>query len=749
MDAALKSKSLFSQILKYFLVTMILPFLTFFLLYGYAENTLEEQIALSSERTLTQFFALVDNVMDEYSQTCISVGGESVCIQHIAGNLSNPQNNKYSGIKVRNMLNEYRGERFFDILVYFPKMDQVISQRNGTLTAKEYLLSTYGREGFQEERYSPLLNCDSSKPQISTFVGANHQKYLCMNMRWSTIGSPDSEYVVGIVFSPKYLSSLMIQEQLGEDGTLIIYDAQKNLLISGDGITTYDLSDSVDSDTLFESKNENGSYVMLSRPSNAVEGYYAYATDLDGFWKTLSALRLVCLIACGMCLALTVVLIFRGTKKVYSPIDTAVQRAVQMGAEFYDRKEHSEIEFISKILEKNTMERSDLQSRVRKNQSLQHDELVRAMMKGNLEQKESDQAILEEIGMADALGLYRVVLIYIRESVDMDNDMQDFVISNIFEEVSGNNGSGYVVNLAARRYALLVSYNKDADPEAEIEKLRNCQVYLYQQLGFGLVLASGGVHRGRGEIHKSFSEAELAMKYMYLLENADYIDYKDIKNREFSYSSSTESTLSRNIIGFINGKNPQRSGVEFVEEIIRMCNISEAVSMDNVECFKYEMISIINKAFMICEIPDDRKERIQELVLQPTLTKFQRELAQLLEMLREMKQHVSKQETICQKAMEHIGENYADPQFSLTQLGDLLGLSPYYVSRLFKDKYEMTVSDYLAKTRIKKAKEQLASTDMSIREIAEKNGFLSSNIFIRTFKRWEGVTPGFYRAQKK
>lgn len=710
---------------------------------------MQTQIVLSSERMLTQFFALVDNVMDEVSQTCISVGSEDVCVRHIESRLKDAENNKYSSVEVHNMLKEYKNEKFYDVLVYFPQIDQVISITNGTLTSQEYLVSTYGRKILLPDQYSPLLNCNTPRPQIGAFVGADQQTYLCMNMHWSTVGYPEREYVVSIVFDPEYLSSLMIQEHLGEDGTLIIFDAEKNLLISGDGVASYDLTNLSDSDSLFEGKNENGNYMMLSRPSSSVEGYYAYATDLDDFWQTISTLRLVCLIACGMCIILTIVLVLRGTKKVYSPIDTAVQRAVQMGTESYDRNEHSEIEFISRVLEKSSIERTDLQNRVRKHQSLQRDELIRAVMKGEFEQKGSENVFLKEIGMADATGLFCVVMVYVRNSVDMDNAMQDFVISNTFEEVSGVNGCGYVVNLAAKQYALLVNLGQDADAEEEMERLLSCQSYLRQELGLDLVLSSGSVHQGLAEVHRSFTEAELAMKYMYLLEDADYIDYREIKNREFSYSSSTESTLSRNIIGFINGKNPELSGQEFVEEIIGICNISDSVSIDNIECFKYEMISIINKAFMICGIPEGRKERIQELVLQPTMTSFRRELAQLLEMLRDMKRRVSKQETICQKAIEYIGENYADPQFSLTQLGEMLNLSPYYVSRLFKDKYEMTISDCIAKTRVRKAKEQLVDTDLSIKTIAEKNGFLSSNIFIRTFKKWEGVTPGFYRAQKK
>lgn len=114
-----------------------------------------------------------------------------------------------------------------------------------------------------------------------------------------------------------------------------------------------------------------------------------------------------------------------------------------------------------------------------------------------------------------------------------------------------------------------------------------------------------------------------------------------------------------------------------------------------------------------------------------------------------MKQLGTKQEIICLKAMEYILENYSNHQLSVSQLGDELKLSPYYVSKLFKQKYELTVSDFVSKTRIKNVKEQLKSTQMSIKTIAEENGFLSSHSLIRTYKKWEGMTPGAYRRQEK
>ena len=47
--------------------------------------------------------------------------------------------------------------------------------------------------------------------------------------------------------------------------------------------------------------------------------------------------------------------------------------------------------------------------------------------------------------------------------------------------------------------------------------------------------------------------------------------------------------------------------------------------------------------------------------------------------------------------------------------------------------------------RIEEACLQLAATDDSITEIAYRNGFNDLSYFIRTFKKYKGMTPGKYK----
>lgn len=528
---------------------------------------------------------------------------------------------------------------------------------------------------------------------------------------------------------------------------MVIFDAQKQFLLSGNGSENYDISSYDGSNAYMELENGAGGVVLQAVESQIIRCYYAFAMDKDAFWAEVSSLRLVGLITCVLCIALTVILVFRSSRQVYIPIGRAVRRVEQMGVESYDRMQHNEIEFIELMMEKSSSEKLELQRQAKIGKNLQTDQFIHALLAGKLDLHKPDQEILAQAGFPACSDFWCAVLIFVKKRVDMDITTQDFVIQNVFEEVANEHNYGYLVDLEANQYALLLNLTKNVDAEEGMAKLCECQENI-RQLGLELVVASGRVHKGLKNVHLSYEEAELAMKYKYLLDDASYIHYEDISNREFSYTSSMESNLSRDVVYFINGKNPETSGEEFVSGIMDMCDINGASSMDNIECFKYEIFSIINKAFMICGIPESGKDRIAELMIQPTLKDFRIKLAELMELLRDMKKNGSKLENTCLKAMQYIQEKYWDPQLSLTQMGVELNISPYYLSKLFKERYEISISDFLAKVRIQMAKEQLRSTDHSIRMIAEECGFLSSNVFIRVFKKWEGITPGAYREQE-
>jgi YesN/AraC family two-component response regulator len=97
------------------------------------------------------------------------------------------------------------------------------------------------------------------------------------------------------------------------------------------------------------------------------------------------------------------------------------------------------------------------------------------------------------------------------------------------------------------------------------------------------------------------------------------------------------------------------------------------------------------------------------------------------------------------KIKDYITVHYTSPELSLQHLSDKFGLSPRYVSKLFKDTYGEKFVDYVASIRMEKAKERLLESTESVQEIAESVGYATDISFIRTFKRIVGQTPGEFR----
>jgi len=95
--------------------------------------------------------------------------------------------------------------------------------------------------------------------------------------------------------------------------------------------------------------------------------------------------------------------------------------------------------------------------------------------------------------------------------------------------------------------------------------------------------------------------------------------------------------------------------------------------------------------------------------------------------------------------INYIHKNYALYDLSLKKLADEMDISYKYLSDIFKKETGSTFLDYLHDLRNKKAKELLISTEIPISEIGEQIGYLSSNTFIKTFKKLNGITPGEYR----
>ncbi len=97
------------------------------------------------------------------------------------------------------------------------------------------------------------------------------------------------------------------------------------------------------------------------------------------------------------------------------------------------------------------------------------------------------------------------------------------------------------------------------------------------------------------------------------------------------------------------------------------------------------------------------------------------------------------------RALTFIEEHYDDPGICAEMIGEALGVSASYVSRMLKQNTGLGVVDHIHGARLQKVKELLAQTELSLDEIAQQVGFSSRFTLTRSFKRYEEMTPGAWR----
>lgn len=98
-------------------------------------------------------------------------------------------------------------------------------------------------------------------------------------------------------------------------------------------------------------------------------------------------------------------------------------------------------------------------------------------------------------------------------------------------------------------------------------------------------------------------------------------------------------------------------------------------------------------------------------------------------------------------ATSYINENYAK-DISLDELSRELNLSPYYLSKLFKEEVGVTFMEYLTNLKIERAKELLSESMLTMKEICVEIGYADPNYFSRIFKKTVGMTPTEFREGK-
>ncbi|WHX49963.1 response regulator [Paenibacillus woosongensis] len=214
---------------------------------------------------------------------------------------------------------------------------------------------------------------------------------------------------------------------------------------------------------------------------------------------------------------------------------------------------------------------------------------------------------------------------------------------------------------------------------------------------------------------------------------------------------------------------PLMTGIELLEALRREKNEIAAVLLTGFAEFEYaqqglrlgaidyllkpvqqsELIKMAEKALNKARLAKERRKRLQQHFGQLELSEavaangWQGQTSQNQDPL---SLHTSNEYVI--KAVQYIDEHISDV-LTIKDVAQQVHLNPSYFSVLFKEEAGVTFIDYVTRLRMKKAKELLEGSSLSLDAISEQIGLQTTSYFIRMFKRFENMTPKQYRDQMK
>ena len=418
------------------------------------------------------------------------------------------------------------------------------------------------------------------------------------------------------------------------------------------------------------------------------------------------------------------------------------QLAKKMG--YIKNKDEKELEYIENKIEEIQSINLSLQSKILNLRNYQKQKRIKEYLTGITEHL--DLTILNDVSEIFKVDRYRVVIMEIFDIDSIENIFDKFnlskelVLKYFSEEVKCE-----VVGIDYKSIAFILEERLTREELEEVLKCLVSHIDRNFNLKFSLVVTN--VYNDVLQMPKAYRTAKKMLDYKYIYKQNSVIFQDRLKENSFDkyyYPIEVESklilrTLSSNEISvkriideMFNQKSGQVIDKKYVKEfgvllyntlnriLLQLNEVNENI---DIKAYKINEILEINNAV-------DLKNLFQEKILDICkLTKMEEE---------------NDIESVKIKIERYLEENYMI-DISLENLADHLGHSFKYTSVLFKKVMGDNFKNYLSIYRIEKSKEIMQeNSGLRIKDLAELVGYNSSNTFIRTFRKYEGVSPGKY-----
>ena len=248
-----------------------------------------------------------------------------------------------------------------------------------------------------------------------------------------------------------------------------------------------------------------------------------------------------------------------------------------------------------------------------------------------------------------------------------------------------------------------------------------------------------------GDLHHAYAQAQSACEYRLIRGNNSVILSREIEglmddvSLRYIQAFRNQSDIQRHMES--GNYNAIERNINQLFEDIGKSNLSVSL----VRCLYYEIVNMVMRTVSFSFI---KGIDVGRLLSMDTMDELR---AGVLEVYRQacVERQVGKdRKGPVENAIEYIQKHYVQPHLSLDSVAASLDISRSYLSRIFSERMNMPLSEYINRLRIDAACTLMDASNLSIAQIAQHAGYQDLHTFLRNFKKYTGMTPTKYRERK-
>ena len=747
MKGKFPRKSFFTRILVSYLCFVLISLISSVMIYRLASTRLIEKTTSSDYAAFRQFYEVVDqelrNAADKVTELSRDYSGFLGLLEKASAETASG----YTGYQIGLRLRMVASNSLCDLFVYLPNDEKVVSGCYSTLSVDDYFRTYY----IGEVDYEALFQTE----------GLYTLHPLTQNLGRETLAlkaftfTPKT-YPVICVLNPRSLQEQISYLEQNTGGNILVTDFDGNVLLRSSLLSNVDVNGLSLQDGTQQIKLDGRTYIAFRQTSTVAACRYISLIPIEAMEQSLSYFSLYTAVNIGVICLFGVLLAFLLSRYNYRPVSQLVKSASLLGGS-KEPEEGEEFHYIEAIMENAITEKKQYLSNLSEIQQVRRFNGILNLLNGSIPPTATAESIFGDMGAALISQRFAVVLFRIEEwndeifpqaFVDERPMLAKIIIPNVTEELFNKKNRAYVIHTGHNQFICLVNLTAETGIEDLRSIAQHALDFLWEQMGISCTAGIGTLCENIREIRLSFNAARRAEEYKIIAGTGRVLCYQDQTPSAGSYEFVPAAAIRMLLTQYI--KDGDAAPDQVFDEIYARCFGDRGVTTPEIaRSFIFDLCTHANE--LLSELNDQSGSVPPEHLFDLNIGTYKsmdgfREyfIRRMTDVRREYSEH-HPVKGLGVRIREFIEENYGNVNLGVNEIGAHFQLSPSYCSKIFRQETNQGIPEAICAVRINYACRQLTESQKSLEQIAVDCGFTSSTVFIRSFKKLCGVTPGSYR----